>query len=440
MSSNKNFDFKATSLAGTPPISSSLSDLWSKQAASPEVEQTFEQQLAKTGVSVDDEEVIVLKNRAFVEFAKNFPWKDECFHQEGEVREIGVWVDVNRVSNISSLDNTFQIQIDIELLWKPLKEEVDLALRSGDTTMNEGLVEFRPVVNIANAKSCDITDDWSPAELKFFPDCGEFYFQTKKSQNAELLESFEFKNFPFDVQDLCIKLVPPYIPSYFHQKVQLVPFRRYGCCCSYKKCSLNDFILHDDCIVEYLEGEGKWDVINIRLKAIRRWEHYVYRLCGILSLVTLTGAIGFRIDLEDGFNDATAYFSTVLLTVVAFMFVVHTTLPAIPYLTILDCFIYAMLVYVLAQMLLLTLFSFDLDIKESFAFWLSVIVWIVIHVIFGFVGYKASRFELEKLSMNSEELKAHMKEKDDDFKIVYFDMSNKDAHKNVVWRKFVGKY
>jgi len=203
---------------------------------------------------------------------------------------------------------------------------------------------------------------------------------------------------------------------------------------------LNDFVLHDNCIVEYLEGEGKWDVINIRLKAIRRWEHYVYRLCGILSLVTLTGAIGFRIDLEDGFNDATAYFSTVLLTVVAFMFVVHTTLPAIPYLTILDCFIYAMLVYVLAQMLLLTLFSFDLDIKESFAFWLSVVVWIVIHVIFAFVGCKASRFELEKLSMNTEELQAHMKDKDDDFVIVYFDMSNKEAHKNVVWRKFVGKY
>jgi len=420
-------------------MSSSLSDWWSKQAASPEVEQTFEQQLAKTGVSLDDEEVVVLKNRAFVEFAKNFPWKDECFHQEGQVREVAVWVDVNRVFSISSLDNTFQIQIDIELLWKPLKEEVDLALRSGDTNVNEGLVEFRPVVNIANAKSCDITDDWSTPELKFFPDIGEFYFQTKKSQNAEVLESFEFKNFPFDVQDLCIKLVPPYIPSYFHERVQLVPFKKYGCCCSYKKCSLNDFVLHDDCIVEYLEGEGKWDVINIRLKAIRRWEHYVYRLCGILSLVTLTGAIGFRIELEDGFNDATAYFSTVLLTVVAFMFVVHTTLPAIPYLTILDCFIYAMLVYVLAQMLLLTLFSFDLDI-ESFAFWLSVIVWVVIHVIFGVLGYKASCFEMKKLSMNTEELQAHMKEENDDFVIVYFDMENKDAHRNVVWRKFVGKY
>jgi len=421
-------------------MSSSLSDLWSNKAVSPEVEQTFEQQLAKTGVSVSDEEVAVLKNRAFVEFAKNFPWKDECFHQEGEVREVGVWVDVNRVSNISSLDNTFQVQMEIELFWKPLKEEVDLALRSGETSVNEGLVEFRPVVNIANAKSCDITDDWCPPQLKFFPDCGEFMFRTCKSQNAELLEGFEFKNFPFDVQDLCIKLVPPYAPAYYKQHVRLVPHRRYHGCCSFKKCSLNDFVLHDDCIVEYLEGEDGWDLINIRLKAIRRWEHYVYRLCGILSLVTLTGAIGFRIELDEGFNDATAYFSTVLLTVVAFMFVVHTTLPAIPYLTILDYFIYAMLIYVLAQMLLLTLFSFDLDIKESFAFWLSIIVWVVLHVIFGIIGCRASRFELKKLSMNTEELNAHMKDSEDEYIYVKFDMANKDSHANVVWRKFVGKY
>jgi len=203
---------------------------------------------------------------------------------------------------------------------------------------------------------------------------------------------------------------------------------------------LNDFVLHDNCIVEYLEGEGQWDIINIRLKAIRRWEHYVYRLCGILSLVTLTGAIGFRIELEDGFNDATAYFSTVLLTVVAFMFVVHTTLPAIPYLTVLDAFIYAMLVYVLAQMFLLTLFSFDLAIKEEFAFWLSIVAWVVIHIIFGVLGCRASSFEMKKLTMNTQELKDHMKEEDDDFVIVYYDMANKEASTNVVWRKFVGKY
>ena len=98
---SSHFDFKGDSLAGTPPMSSSLSDLWSNKAVSPEVEQTFEQQLAKTGVSVSDEEVAVLKNRAFVEFAKNFPWKDECFHQEGEVREVGVWVDVNRTTLFS---------------------------------------------------------------------------------------------------------------------------------------------------------------------------------------------------------------------------------------------------------------------------------------------------------------------------------------------------
>lgn len=402
----------------------------------------LQEEIESMGISKDTAEVYVLRNREFVNFARNFPWKDEVFFVEGEgPRNVEVYVDVNHVSSISSLDNTFEAQIDIELFWKPLKEEVMLCLQSGDSTVNAGLVEFRPVVNVANAKSTDVVNDWTNPKLYFFPGTGEFYFQTKQNINVLCLEGYEFKNFPFDVQDLCIKLVPTYDQENKKEFVRLVPHDRYRCICSFKICELNDFYLHNKCVTEVLEGDGGWDVINIRLKAIRRWQHYIYRLCGILSLVTLSGCLGFRIDIEDGFSDATAYFSTVLLTVVAFMFVVHSTLPPIPYLTLLDKFIFSMLVYVIVQMIFLALFTVEsVHMTESFAFWFSIILWIIIHVLFAVWGYFASVFEQKKLTMNTMELREHMGSEEIEFVTAWYDPQNKENSENFVWRKFMGDY
>jgi len=222
--------------------------------------------------------------------------------------------------------------------------------------------------------------------------------------------------------------------------MRLVLHPRYEICLSYKLCDLSDFQLHDEAIVEVLKGRWGWDVINIRLKVKRRWQHYVYRLCGILSLVTLTGCLGFRVDLEDSFDSATGYLSTVLLTVVAFMFVVHSTLPPIPYLTFLDCFIFAMLMYVLAQMALLLLFSFGVNFSETFAFWLSIGTWIFMHLVFVIWGYWCGEYENKKLSMNTQQLNQHMGTTEEQSAFVPYFPETRDKNPNVVWRQFVGDY
>merc|ERR1719419_955048 len=102
-----------------------------------------------------------------------------------------------------------------------------------------------------------------------------------------------------------------------------------------------------------------YDVVHIRCKASRRWEHYIFRLCAVLSIVTLSGSLGFTMDDSEDYPDMCAYLSTSMLTVVAFMFVVSSTLPAIPYLTFLDGFVTSLLMFVLMQMILLALMSFE---------------------------------------------------------------------------------
>jgi len=416
---------------------SDLQMLWSDK--SKKVTFEMEKQLEDLGLS-DETKVFVLKKRKFMEYALNFPWKDELFCLEGDVREMEFYADVNRISSINSLENTFEIDIEIELFWKPTREELEMVLRAGGSSVNEGLLEFVPRVNIANAKSTEFKEDWSSPVVYFYPQTGDFLFRKSTIMCATVQESFEFQNFPMDVQDLCIKIVPPYDEEFLDHKVRLVLHPRYEICLSYKMCDLSDFNLYDEAIVEVLKGEYGWDVINIRLKVKRRWQHYVYRLCGILSLVTLTGCMGFRIDLEEGFNDATGYFSTVLLTVVAFMFVVHTTLPPIPYFTFLDCFIFTMLIYVLAQMLLLTMYSFDVDFSETFAFWLSVGVWVLLHIFFAVWGYWCRQFENEKLTMNTQELHKHMGTKQEKCALVPYLPETRDTNPNIVWRKFIGEY
>jgi len=416
---------------------SDLQELWSDN--SKKVTPEMEKELEEMGLN-DETKVFVLKNRKFVEYALDFPWKEELFCHEGDVREMELYADVNRISNINSLDNTFEIDIEIELFWKPTREELKTALQAGGSSVNEGMLEFVPLVNLANAKTSEFKQDWTSPVIYFYPQTGDFLFRKSAAIIATLQESFEFQNFPMDVQDLCIKIVPPYDEEFSDNKVRLVLHPRYEVCCSYKMCDLSDFKLHDNAIVEVLKGKYGWDVLNIRLKVKRRWQHYVYRLCGILSLVTLTGCMGFRIDLEEGFNDATGYFSTVLLTVVAFMFVVHTTLPPIPYLTFLDYFIFVMLIYVLAQMLLLTIISFDVDITESFAFWLSVGVWVLIHIIFMIWGYWCRKFEKQKLTMNTQELHKHMGTTEEQFSFVSYFPDEVKTNPHIVWREFIGEY
>merc|ERR1719204_1620885 len=104
-----------------------------------------------------------------MEFALDFPWKDKLFCHEGDVREMEFYADINRISSINSLDNTFEIDIEIELFWKPKREELKMALQAGGSSVSDGLLEFVPLVNIANAKSSDIKKEWSSPAIYFYP-------------------------------------------------------------------------------------------------------------------------------------------------------------------------------------------------------------------------------------------------------------------------------
>merc|ERR1739848_80717 len=169
--------------------------------------------------------------------------------------------------------------------------------------------------------------------------------------DATCTDTMELENFPFDIQDFPIMLELN-IPL---RKAILVP--QYGV--------KNFCILRRDCI-----SAPEWDILKpvvefansakhksrsntvysqllVRMKARRLAGGYLWRLCLFMSLISLcaltmfgmkTDEVGGR--LQHGF--------TLLLTAVAFQFVVSQSLPNIPYLTVLDKYVICIFCYMLA--------------------------------------------------------------------------------------------
>merc|ERR1719357_1110593 len=87
------------------------------------------------------------------------------------------------------------------------------------------------------------------------------------------------------------------------------------------------------------------------------------------------------------------------------MFVVSSTLPAIPYLTFLDMFVNSLLFFVLIQMFLLALMSFeDIHLTSRNCLNISLITWVSIHVVFMIMSDIVRKKECKKLTMTSREL------------------------------------
>jgi len=357
----------------------------------------------------------VLENRAFAEAALDFPWPDSCFHEmdSKEVREVGVSFALSGVRNIDTIENTFYVNwLRRHVEFKPSRAELKSLLQTRATTVQDNLVEFRPEVTIENASANDWESGWHEFKLWFNVKRNFFFIEMVFESGSTMKEELELASFPFDVQDLCLTArINPWTPS--HEIKLVPPFSGKPCVELHIDSQSQEFKIHPKTVIEFLELDPKnstqnetFDVVKIRVKVKRRWEHYIFRLCAVLSIVTLSGCLAFTMDDGEDYPDMCAYLSTSMLTVVAFMFVVSSTLPAIPYLTFLDSFVNALLLFVLVQMFLLALMSFD-DIKLSSTTCLhiSLISWGSIHLVFGVAACFVRTKECRKLSMNSNELK-----------------------------------
>merc|ERR1712032_280870 len=160
----------------------------------------------------------------------------------------------------------------------------------------------------------------------------------------------DLRSFPFDVVDLSIELECQQTTD----KVVFVPSFDVGnevVDCTENVQLLNPaFAFHKPlCEVLVRECDGaKYATFMVHLKWERKWSTYasVYITLFLLCMCTLSV---FSLDAIDHLNDRLANIFTMLLTVVAYEFVLKSDLPKIPYMTLADiyivfCFFFVLLI------------------------------------------------------------------------------------------------
>jgi len=380
----------------------------------------------------DRECIKVLRSETFSRFAReeaNFP--SHCFYDPEKPHFVYPYVSVQGYGNINILDKEFDINLFIRVAWKPSSREVESFLNTRGTTIDEGLIEYRPSMIVVNAIDERSIQEWSQPDL-FFTPSGQFFLLTMtKTSIFKCTEVFELQNFPVDCQDLTVILSPEKgdFKIVGVQNVVWLPPNNEGLTSTMVSSLIDEYKYHGF-FVEFMEKRYAIENTSVsclilRVKLQRNYQHYLYRLCLVLSLVSLTGSVGFTIDLEDDFPDACAYMSTCLLTVVAFMFVITSTLPPIPYLTLLDKFVYTLLVFVTSQtfLIVITRFFEDLASQWEILFWISVAGWATIHIFFLIYATRKFKVEMSKLSMNGCELRKYFQQPNETQNIL-FDASN----------------
>lgn len=359
----------------------------------------------------------------FMDFARenlstSFPstafWQGGHCHEDDEVREIMTFFKIWSLE-VDMVGNTFEVTLESELYWKPSYQEVKSYLDSRDTNVNDGLVEFIPELMFLNSKSVHHEIEPHIHGLRYDTHDHKFYLYQTATYKIVLHETYDLQNFPFDCQDLLIRMALGFERSRTVEKLRMIPLTNSAKDTDFVVLQTSGFTETDwnfeKATIEFLETSRdtsifrfSYPVIHLHLKISRRFGHYFWRICFILALVALSSCIAFTLDIEDDFADSAAYLSTSLLTVVAFMFVVSSTLPAIPYLTILDHYVYSLLVFVAFQMFFLALCTSSVKFEANTILWVSLTVWVLIQIVFGIVAAHANFKEKKKLDMNSKEL------------------------------------
>jgi len=153
--------------------------------------------------------------------------------------------------------------------------------------------------------------------------------------NAVFLETFELMNFPFDIQELTITVLCAHPKT----RVKLVNHKCYrGSCVVLKdnimlpewnymgmRCSVGD------------DKSGRFSIFTFEAEVRRYPDYFVKSGQFIFTSITLVSFLVFGIPAEhDNIGDRLSYGSTMLLTTVAFKWLISEKIPNLPYDTYLD--------------------------------------------------------------------------------------------------------
>jgi len=295
------------------------------------------------------------------------------------------WVDA--VYHVDTVQQVFEANVVVRYRWKLTKDQAVRYSKSPGTFKLDKYKDIHPRFKIPNLKELS---EWKEYPKKFEESngSGEVYCETSFRVVGTFMEKMELESFPFDLQDLTITLVCN-VPTSIYT---LVPDSRE------KEIGImrEKFLTMSEWSVETLSVEftqtnasesrsrSEKSVMRIFVKIRRKWRAYFWRVIFIMAIINFCSLYVFCIGIDEP-GDRGGHIFTIMLTAVAFQFVIQSELPKLPYLTFLDYYILSAYAFIGGVAVENFYLSFenneDADLDRRI-FWIDLVVWAVLHILF----------------------------------------------------------
>jgi len=346
---------------------------------------------------------------------------------------VATTIQVVRIGNIDTVNEKFLAKLNVDLEWKASGEDLWEYLRlkhkskfkpywmprltfpTEIETVRENIMETAAGASYRlkwrapqeNHKSwTDLVEQGKNKRLRNL-----LYISVTRVIDIWLSDRFEMESFPLDCQDLKIVL-QSYDPT---ERCEFCPFgtlikdnsREEFCQIRRDTFTSSDWQFKSVCVSSektFPQNDIKnesYSKLVVRLKLQRKWELYFFRVCIIMCLLSVTNMSSFYIPLDD-IGDRMANNVGFVFTAIAFQFVINSYLPHISYLTVLDCYVLGVFIFMLMITFQTCLIAGNEEL-DQICFTVFFVGIVLYHGIFIFIAWRARNKEKEKLEARWED-------------------------------------
>eukprot|EP00457_Paulinella_chromatophora_P008493 gb/GEZN01008528.1/.p1 GENE.gb/GEZN01008528.1/~~gb/GEZN01008528.1/.p1 ORF type:complete len:433 (-),score=30.95 gb/GEZN01008528.1/:85-1383(-) len=308
---------------------------------------------------------------------------------------VHVYAMIFRLGDINTVQESFSVVLHLFMRWKPSQDD----LKIWSTSPTGFTPTWKPTFVIANAVSVEAEPHEFENKSNFriikngdanrygirqgFSNGDEWLVESSTAYKVTMTAHMNLAAFPFDSQELPVVFEMSETDEKAKFDTNILTSIDQNVT-STGTSSVVEFTTLTSHLSEWLivpplasiQSEWRFSKFYIRLKVVRMWYGYAFRV--ILPLVVLASIsfAAFGFDVNDGRGDRISFLVTLLLTMTAFQFSIQVLLPQVSYLTAIDWFIqtcFIFLAIMLAESWLVSSQARDEQISNYF-----VIAWAVI--------------------------------------------------------------
>lgn len=226
--------------------------------------------------------------------------------------------------------------------------------------------------------------------------CGEYWI------DGTFSEVFELDHFPLDCQDLTVRMA---LQQYTAICSLGTPFRGEDVLTvSGEYAAISEWKMHAPKLEMVTKRTGpvvEHSMINLSLKLERASRAYFGRLALFLVLLTSMSLVSLSIDAVESGPDRMTFLVTLLLTAIAFQFVIEPDLPKLGYLTLMDKYILQTLLFIFGVIIETAVaMRYELETLDAvchYSFWA---IFVCLQIGFLVLAMRARVYESRKLEQS----------------------------------------